>query len=272
MLIKKADGEKVRYSRGKFCSSLKGAGAEATLVDSVCQSVEKGLRPGQTTDYIFRRATRELMKKNLKVAARYNMKRGVRELGPAGFLFEQYVETILKTLGYRTARNRNIRGKCTSHEIDVTGTKGGKQHLIEAKYHSLPGTKVHIDVVMYADARCGDIARKHTKNNYTMWLITNTKFTTKAREYAKCRGIQLTGWDCPRGEGLEKIITEHMLYPVTSLPSVTKEVREVFVKKGMMLAQDLAPYSAKELERKFSLPREKAEAIAKEADALVYGD
>src|SRR3989344_781084 len=276
MKVFKETGEEETYNKGKFCDSLRNAGAPNDLVGSVCSYVEKELTPGITTSEIFRKASLYLVKENLHVAGRYNLKRGMRELGPAGFLFERFLEVMLKSMGYITLRNKIMEGECVSHEIDIIANKGGNHYFIEAKYHNMKGTKVHIDTIMYADARLEDIYRveevkEDIQATHSMWLITNTKFTTKAIKYGKCRGIKMTGWSYPKQENLEKLITEHVLYPVTVLPSIDKNSLEKFAQFNMMLAQDIVPYSPHDLVKKFEINQEKAFLIAKEANALVYG-
>jgi len=275
--ITKQTGEKETFSKKKFCDSLKKAGAPKDIVSHVCEQVSSELHPGMTSSDIFRKASSYLLKQNPAAAARYSIKRGVAELGPAGFLFEQYVEVILRTLGYKTRRNVIMRGECVPHEVDVLA-KNDKEHVIvEAKYHNETRIKTPVDVVMYADARLQDIARrqKRVEGKYiphVMWVFTNTRFSSHAVKYAKCRGLRLTGWSYPKGSSLENIIEQHMLYPVTTLPSVDRFSREQFAKHNMMLAQDLAPYDADEIAKKFGINKKRAEDIAREVKALVYGE
>lgn len=271
MEITKASGEKEPFNKGKLCDSLKAAGAPEALVNETCEIVAEHLLPGVTTTEIWRRALRYLVKKNITVAARYNLRHGLASLGPAGFLFEQFLEALLKTIGFETERNQILRGKCVSHEVDVTASRNSRCFLIEAKYHNDFGTKVATDVVMYADARREDIARGGKPCG--MWVITNTKFTGNAIEYAKCRDVKLTGWRYPQGgESLEALVVAHALYPVTVLPSVDRFAREQFAKANMMLAQDVAPHTPEELETHFGIPLKHGRKIAREAHALVYGE
>lgn len=272
MKITKASGEEEKYSKGKFCNSLRDAGAPETLVDEVCAVVEKGLKPGISTTEIFRKASRYLARRNVGVSARYNLKRGMLELGPAGFLFEQFVEVVLETLGYRMKRNQIMQGRCISHEVDLTARKKDENFLLEVKYHNRPGIKEHVDTIMYADARCLDISARQPKERWKMWIFTNTKFTSSALKYGTCRNIKATGWDCPKGAGLEHIIAKHVLYPVTAIPSVNGFAREQFAKHNIMLVRDLAPHTPAYLTKHFDIKEKIAKKIIKEAHILVYGE
>ena len=269
MEITKASGEKEPFKKDKLCRSLEAAGAPASLVDETCKAVSEALVPGATTTEIWRRAQRYLVKKNLMVAARYNTRHAIAALGPAGFIFEQYIEALLKALGYTTKRNQIIPGQCVQHEVDVTAENGSQCFLIEAKYHNSFGTKVATDVVMYADARREDIAR--AGRQCEMWVFTNTKFTANAVRYGKCRNLRLTGWHYPQEGGLEKLIIEHALYPVTVLPSVDRFAREQFARHNMILAQDVAPYTAAELLAQFGISEKRGGKIIREAQEVVYG-
>jgi len=243
------------------------------VVKEVCNAVEKDLKPGITTSQIFRKASRYLAKRNLAVAAKYNLKRGIAGLGPAGFLFEQFVETLLQALGYRTSRNKIMKGKCVTHEIDVVAHGNHENYLIEAKYRNKSWIKTHIDVVMYADARLQDIKISQPRSgqaSYNMWLVTNTKFTKTAIRYANCKNLKLTGWNYPKGETLEELIAEYSLYPITVLPSLNRDAREALARRNMMLARDLAPHSPKDLVKNFGIRQNTASRIIRESHALVY--
>ena len=195
-------------------------------------------------------------------------------LGPAGFIFEQYFETVLQAYGFKTRRDVIMKGKCVTHEIDVIAEVGSKRFLVEAKYHNVPGLKTHVDVIMYADARLIDIVKNEPEKNrskfeYAMWVVTNTKFTDASIQYAKCRGIRLTGWNYPRGESMEDIIADKKLYPVTILPSMPKLLLPELAKRGIILAQDLLTYEAKDLARNFDVDLPTAEKLVREVAAIV---
>ncbi len=274
MEIVKQDGSQEAFSSAKFCLSLRKAGAPRTVADSICKNVQKKINPNASTTTIFRTALKYLVRQDLDVAARYSLRRGIEALGPAGFIFEQYFETILQAHGFKTKRDVILKGRCVSHEIDVIGAIGSKRFLVEAKYHNQPGIKTHVDVVMYADARLIDIVKAQPKEEqkkyeYAMWVVTNTKFTDHAVAYARCRGIRLTGWNYPRGESLEDVITQKKLYPVTILPSIPKSVLPKLAERGIILAQDLLTYERKDLIRQFGLSKELAEKVVQEVSGLL---
>lgn len=277
MDVIKASGEKEEFNQSKFCDSLRRTDAPEDVVKEVCEKVREEIEPGITTSRIFRLATRHLMRKNVAAATKYNLKHGISQLGPAGFLFEQFLEVVLREMEYETKRNQMMQGECVEHEVDILAYKNKGHYIIEAKYHNETGIKTPLDVVMYADARHRDIARYQEKKekerfSHTMWVITNTKFTTTAQAYAECRGISVTGWDYPKENSLQKMIETKMLYPVTTLPAVNRYAREQFARYDMMLVRDLVAYSVSDLVEKFGIYENSAKKIMMQAESLVYGE
>ena len=219
---------------------------------------------------------RYLVREDLDIAARYSLHRGIAALGPAGFLFEQYVEAVLKAYGYTTKRDTIMQGACVQHEIDLTATKENTHYLLELKYHNEQGLKTHVNVVMYADARLMDISKienKKEKGNFRhkMWLITNTKFTDTSIQYAHCKGIKLTGWNYPHGDTLEDMIARKHLYPVTVLPSVSGALLAEFARERIILAQDLLPYTVQDLIR-FNLSIPQAQKLFDEVRGIIKNE
>lgn len=249
----KSTGEREVFSKQKLCSSLVKAGAPKNVADTICTRVGEKVNPGMSTNKIYREALRYLLKENRELAARYSLRRGVAALGPAGFIFEQYVEVILQAYGYKTRRNVMMKGQCVTHEVDVVAFKDNTHYMLEMKYHNETGLRTHINVVMYAYARLLDIVsglakkEKEPQHHHAMWLITNTKFTDTAITYAKCKHIKLTGWDFPHGQSLENMIVEKKLYPVTLLPNIDQKMLEILAGRNIVLAQDLVLYTESEL-------------------------
>jgi len=264
MKIIKASGEQETYSKKKLCDSLRSVGAPKTLVNRVCRMVGKEVTPGMTTEEISRRTTLYLAKENPVLAAKYSLKKGIMELGPAGFLFEQYVAAILQEYGYTTKTNQMMKGECgIFHEIDVLAVTKDTHYIIEAKYHNSRGVKSDVKVAMYSFARLLDIASAHKA-----WLFTNTKFTKSAIQYAVCKKIKLTGWKYPKKEGLERLIEAKALYPVTVLPAVNRRIKEQFAAHDLYFAKDLVHIPTQQFQKLFGIQKNVADTIQKQAAAL----
>lgn len=275
--ILKNSGKSQFFDRNKFCNSLKKAGADDDLVDQVCSSVEREVHTGMSTDMIFQKATAYLSRRNIAVAARYNLKQAIMDLGPAGFIFEQYLERILLEYGYKTRRNHIMKGHCVSHEVDILAEKDRAHYFVELKYRNRRDLKVDLSDAMYLYARYLDLERERNKKeggefSHKSWLITNTKFTTKVISYSKCMGIKLLGWNYPKGGGLERVIEKKGLYPVTVLPSLNRYARERFAEAGIMFARDLLGTSKEDLRKKFAIYPDLAEELIKEVETLYHGE
>ncbi|HEA84678.1 MAG TPA: ATPase [Candidatus Wildermuthbacteria bacterium] len=269
MQITKASGEIEEFSRAKLEGSLRRSGATASEVKAVSDVVEKKMRPKMETKRLYQLAYGELERIRPKVAAAYSLKQAIMELGPEGFLFEQYVGAILKEYGYSIKRGRMVRGKCVSHEIDLAAEKGSKAFIIELKYHNKRGMRSDVKVAMYLYARFLDIHAGHAaESDHKPWLMTNTKFTRSAIAYAECMGVKMTGWRYPKVESLEQLIEKKGLYPVTVLPSVNRLIRDSLSDKGVFFARDLSVLSFKEVEKRFGMKPRFAKNIVSEAKTL----
>lgn len=273
MEIIKSTGDVEKFDPKKLCDSIKRAGAPTKVADNICQMVSKKVKPGATSSNIFRDSLRHLVKEDLDIAVRYSLRRGINSLGPAGFLFEQYVEAILRAYGYKTRRNIIMQGKGVPHEIDVVAEKDGQTFLVEAKYRNEEGIRTHINEMMYAESRVRDInnleQNKKKNKHFLPWLITNTKFTNTVIKYAKAYNLAVTGWTYPKNKSLEDLIIAKKIYPVTVIPSITKNALEEIAKRGLILAQDLLPYSVEDLALEFNINPYKAKSIFKEVQELM---
>ena len=272
--ITKASEETQAYSSEKLMRSFKRAGAPNTLAEEVRDRVEKELLSNMTTRDIFVRASKHFLSEDPVIAAKYSLKHAIMELGPAGFLFERYVGAILHEYGFKIKLNQIMRGKCTTHEIDVVAEKGNEHFLIEAKYHNERGVKSDIKTIMYTYARLLDIEEvqrkvENGKFSHHAWLFTNTKLTSKAAVFGRCRNIRMTGWRYPHGESLEELIEGKGLYPVTILPAVEGEARERFALAKLFFVRDLRGFTKERFQKDFDLAPKKASVIASQAELFL---
>lgn len=261
MEIIKASGAKEKFSREKLFQSLKRAGAQTKLAEKICARVAKNIHSGSNTEEILNQALSCLEKENPILAARYNLKSAIMELGPTGFPFEKYIAEILEEYGYDTKVGRQVQGYCVNHEVDViarkdtsAGSGQGKEHfMVECKYHNSRGSRSDVKVAMYTYARFLDIKKawEKIKGHETMfhqaWLVTNTKCTSQAIRYSRCVGLKIISWHYPKNESLEYLIEKKGLYPITILPSLKRYTKEKLAQEGLILAKDLLKYSPEEL-------------------------
>ena len=275
MKVTKKSGDVEDYNPDKLCQSIEVAGAPKHIAEQICTQVGDKLGTQVTTSKIFRHTVRQLLRDDVDSLARYSIRRALDDLGPTGFLFEQFVESLLQAYEYTTERNVIMQGECVSHEVDVLAHKNNFHYIIEAKYHNDHNLKTSIDKVMYADARFMDIVRRIEKqknketSHYSIWMVTNTKFTQKSIDYAECRGVKLLGWNYPEENNLEEMIVRKKMYPITILPSLTRFARDQFTDKNMILAQDILPYSIEQLGSDFGINETLAKKLLQEAQKLL---
>jgi len=242
--IIKASGEKELFDINKFKRSLKRCGAPEALIITIARKIEK-LPKLRTTRQIYAFALQELKKYQPALAARYNLKQALIALGPTGYPFEQFIAHIFKAQGYTVSANQIVHGYCVDHELDLTATKNKTHFMIECKFHNRQKYKSDVKIPLYIKARFDDVEKEwHIDPQYDhefhqAWVVTNTKFTTQARDYATCVGIQLLDWAIPPEARLPLLIQHYTLYPITTLTSLSRPQHKMLIKKGIVLCRDL---------------------------------
>ncbi len=244
LTIVKASGEKDIFSVTKLVSSLTQSGASAELAEDIAEQVEKQISSGVTTREIYRLAFHLLRKKQKPAAARYSLKQAIMDLGPSGYPFEQLIGRVLEREGYQVSFPEAVPGRCVSHEVDVVAVRGREKIMVEAKFHNQPGYRSDIKTTLYVWARFKDL-RSVSQNNFTQcWLMTNTKFTSEAVQYANCVGMRAIGWGYPAGRGFENMIEESKLHPLTVLTCLSGREKRLLLEKNIVVASDLSKNSS----------------------------
>ena len=244
MLIVKGDGSRETFKIEKLEQSMRRSGASKEAVAKVAARVVRTIRDGMSTTDIYRSAFKELKKEEKTLAARYSMRRAILDMGPTGFPFEDYFCALMKARGYRAQVRQMLQGRCTKHEVDVVLAKDGVSIGAELKFHNTTGFKTDLKTALYVRARFWDIEygakdRGETCAVQEGWLVTNTKFTGQAIEYATCAGIKLLGWGYPHEESLADIVRATGLYPVTVLTTLTKKEEALLLAQQVTLCRDV---------------------------------
>ena len=204
-----------------------------------------------SSNKIYRKAFALLKKHNKVCASRYSLKRALFDLGPTGFPFERLVAALLKEKGYKTQVSVILDGACVTHEIDVLAEKDGNVYAIECKFHSDAKGSSNVKVPLYINSRFLDIQKQWNTNSKNKthlkqgWLVSNTRFSEDAINYAKCVGLTLLSWDYPKNNGLKANIDSMALYPVTTLTTLTKKEKHQLIEKDVVLVKELVNASNK---------------------------
>ena len=243
ILIAKADGQLEPFNPEKLTSSLMRAGAEHPLALDISRDIEADLYNGITTQEIYRRAFSKLRDARRGAAARYSLKRAILEFGPSGFPFEAYISELFRAEGAQTQIDQIIKGACVEHEVDVVVKKDGVVTFVEAKFHNAAGFKTDLKTVLYVKARLDDIAAERKNKGATEpmrgLVVTNTKFTSVAAQYAACAGVEVLSWEEPAGHNLHDRIDAAGIYPVTALTTINRREKMALLSQKIVLCRAL---------------------------------
>lgn len=266
--IIKMDGSKEPFARGKLLSSLKRSGADSGIAQEIADQIETELAEDMTTGEIYRRARTLLKKYEKTTAARYSLRRALFDLGPTGFPFEYFLARLFAAQGYTTERSVVMRGACAEHEIDLVASKADSCLIAEAKFHSRAGTRSDMQVVLYSYARFLDLkdvkpSDAHACGVVDTYVITNTKFTRSAIDYAECVGVKLLSWNYPKTDNLQDHIERAGIYPITTLPSLSMKEKRLLLEHGVVLCRDVG--EKRDVLRSLGLSAKKIETIVEES-------
>ncbi|MHA1664336.1 MAG: ATP cone domain-containing protein [Candidatus Njordarchaeales archaeon] len=247
----KADGSKQIFQREKIIRTCIRLGAKKRTAEEVAERIENEIPKEVSTSIIL-----DLIYKHLQelmpilkhvVDLRYSISR-LRSKPE----FETFVRLVLEEYGYIVYPNQILQGKCVEHEVDGVAVNNEGSHLLEIKHHEKYHTMVGLDVIRNARATFEDILDGFYEGLSSIEpvgyiVVCNTKFSLHARRYAECRNIRLIGWRQPKDFGLERMIEEKKIYPITMLKAF--EVSEIYKlgAAGIVTLKQFVNYSPKNL-------------------------
>lgn len=246
--VAKADGTTEAFDPLKLRMSLHRAGANEEATVQIVEEVSKELYEGIPTEEIYRRAFAHLREHKREAAAHYSLKRALLEFGPSGFPFEAYLAELFRAEGHKAQIDQIVVGACVEHEVDVVLKKGNITTYVEAKFHNTAAFKTDLKTTLYVKARIDDLKAVHPKENIRGLIVTNTKFTSKAVQYATCEGLELLGWEYPHKNNLHDRIEAARLYPITALTTLSKHEKVALLAQKKVLCNAL-PNDTDSLER-----------------------
>lgn len=271
-------GEKELFSSHKLYTSAKRSGASNELANKVVDIISKTVRNGDRTSDVYKTMKALLLKLDKPVGIKFSLKESIRKLGPTGYPFEVFMGELFARYGFKTKIETFIKGKCTEYEVDFQAEKEKNMYLAECKFHSDIGSRVDINVILIAYAGFLDMQEgrycsvyKEKGGKVNRLVVTNTKFTNKAIKYANCYGINLLGWHYPVSRGIEYYIEKDRLYPITILPSINKNMLDVFFRNGLVFCKDLTALGAKVLMRDYHLTDREAYKILEDIKSISNG-
>ena len=172
--------------------------------------------------------------------------------------FELFVQALVMNNGFEVRSNQILRGKCVEHEVDAVAKKDGVTFFVEAKHHFSYHGLTGLDESRIAPAILEDVT-ENTIPERIDWkidramIVTNTKYSDHAIMYGSCRNILQIGWSSPENLGLQSMIEEKRLYPLSCLRGLGGEIRMKLVEAGIVLIGQLLSENLHELAKKTGL-------------------
>jgi Holliday junction resolvase-like predicted endonuclease len=272
-IIVKASGEKEPFSEVKLQRSLERVGVAPAIIDNIVAQIKSELKDGTKTSDIYRRAFSLLRQYQSHTTARYGLKAAIMKLGPSGHPFEKFVGELLKSQGFSVEVSKIIPGFCVTHEIDVIGKKDNRCIMVECKFHNEHGIKSDVKIALCVRARFEDLQKQWQSHPNSAqkfdeaWLVTNTKLTSEAIQYAECVGMKALGWNYPPKNELEILIERAGLHPLTSLTSLSEYQKRQLIGRGFVLCKELVDDTT--ILRSLKISDEKIAKIINEINKLL---
>lgn len=245
IFIKKNSFDVEPFSTQKLEHSLLRSGASEEEIENIISKIQTEIYDGISSIEIYKKVFAYLKKSNRTSASRYSLKRAIFDLGPTGYPFERLVAALLREKGFKTSVSVILYGECVTHEIDVLAEKEGSVYAIECKFHSDSNAVSNVKIPLYINSRFLDIQKQWNTNSKNTthlkqgWLVTNTRFTIDAINYAKCVGLNLLSWDYPLNNGIKDNIDSFDLYPITTLINLSKDEKTTLISKDIILVKEL---------------------------------
>lgn len=243
VLVMKENGELEAFDASKLVHSLHRSGASDKIISQILKLIKSELRSGMSTNLIYKLAYDHLRMIHKPSALRYSLKRAVLDLGPSGFPFEDFIGEIFKAKGFNIETGLIMQGSCIEHEIDLLAYNDRKQIVGEVKFHNELGVKSDSKVAMYVHSRVEDLKKYKAERGERQidegWIITNTKFSKTAVQYANCKGMKVLSWTYPRYGNLQDLIEETKIHPITALTTITRLEKNLLLQNKIVLCKTI---------------------------------
>ena len=276
MLVKKNSGELIPYDPKALKRSLTKSGAKKEEVEEVFELVSKDLYDGISTRDLYKKAFQYLKNYRSSYAARYSLKRALRDLGPEGYYFEKWIGKLMQSAGYESLHSEVVQGNAVTHEIDVVASKGDQSLFCECKFRNDEDAKISVTTPMYFLSRMKEV-QDHTYHFFGRdmkptkgFLVTNAYLTTDSIDFANYYGIGLISWDYPEDLSIKHLVDSAALYPITCLTTLTDEQEKVLLSKECILVKDLKD-NPKVLDS-LNLAQDQLKEVLEEANELLEID
>ncbi|KUO41551.1 MAG: hypothetical protein AVW06_01030 [Hadesarchaea archaeon DG-33-1] len=275
VFVTKFDGTRQPFDRNKVIGTCIKKGVNRAAAETIADMVESKVYDGIPTKKILQMIFAALEPHRPAIKHQTNLREAISLLRSKPD-FENFVQLLLKEHGYKVDPNRIVRGKCIEHEIDAIAGKNGETILVEIKHHFDHHTRTHLDVSRQVRATFEDLVEGfglglNSVNFSKALIVCNTKFSEHARQYAKCRGIACIGWNSPPEHGLEQMIEEKNLHPITLIKGLDAKTEEKLGDNGVILVRQLIEHDLDKLSRRTGIKKDKLAILMKKAREIISG-
>lgn len=245
MQVKKHSGELVPFNPNSLRHSLTRSGANEDEVAKVFSEIEHKLYDGISTRELYELAFEHLKLQRNTYAARYSLKKALRDLGPEGFYFEKWIARLFQEDGYQSVTGQTLQGHAVTHEIDVVAVKDNSLLAIECKFRNDIDAKISVTTPMYFMSRVKDISdRPYTFFNKTLkvsegWLVTNAYLTSDSIKFGEYHKMNLLSWDYPKDNSIKVRVDNNGEYPLTCLTTIDAKDKATLLKAQCILVKDI---------------------------------
>lgn len=267
LYVKKANGSKQLFEKEKIIKTCLRMGANRDIANKIAEKIESEIYDGISTENILDRILFLLKEHSTVIKHLLDLRKGL-SLMHSKSEFELFVRTLLSENGYEVTPNLILSGRCVEHEVDCIAIKDGVSCLVEAKHHSNYHKPTGLDESRIVRAVLEDVIEGF-ETRRTKWkidsamIVTNTRFSEHAIKYGKCRNILQIGWSFPPFHGLQDMIEEKKLHPITCLKSLRKKTREKLVSAGIITLKQLIDNEPEELAYRTKIPKSSLQNLIK---------
>jgi hypothetical protein len=265
VFVIKANGSRQLFSKEKVIKTCLRMGATRNVAYEIAEKIEKRLYDGIPSKIILRMIFRFMYKYKPAVSNLFDLKRGLSLMIPKPE-FEMFVQVLLSHNGFEVKHNQILKGRCVEHEVDAIAEKNGVTYFVEAKHHSNYHSLTGLDESRIARAVLEDVTegfalgRTDLKIDQAM-IVTNTRYSKHAMQYGHCRKIQQIGWSLPENLGLQNMISNKKVYPLSCLRTLKVKDRIRLVESGIVLIQQLLNENLHELANRTGIPQDELREI-----------
>jgi hypothetical protein len=270
--VTKADGSKQPFDKQKIINTCLRLQASLEQAQSIADKIEARAYDGVPTKKILQMIFLYMKRYRPAIGYQIDLKQAIAMLRSKPD-FEIFVAKLFEAMGYRIETNLMVRGKCIEHEIDVVARKENEMILVEVKHHVNHHTYSGLDVFLQLNSTLEDLKEGYEigKNNFKFTkaiLICNTKVSDHARRYALCKGLEFIAWKFPQENGLERLIEEYKLYPITFLKEIERDEAYSLANAGIVTVKQLLD-DVEKISRKSSISKNRILQLQKAAKIVL---